>query len=405
MLWSRPSRVAVVFALAAGLLLWLLPSRPSRRVEAEREWPTVENSELVRAAVTSDGEWAACSSKERSPDLDVVETKTGRVAKRLSETGRVSFSPLAFSPDGGYLAVWASRLAPRDSDGLEVWCCRTWERRLRVPREGEAVPAFCFSPDGRRLAATSDWQWRQVAVWDVERGEILGRTDLPGQVEHLDWSEDGTRIVAALQDGTGQVWDAASGRPVARLESEWAGRNLVSCAFADGGRRVVGYYDETGQLVVWDAASGLKLAEYDFRGVYLNVVREREGQLLLIRRKAVDWMASVVEKRRWWLPARAEAWLREGAVREEVYTFDAGSGAFRLCLTLPAGSLPLARLPTAREVISYRVDEEKRHLLEWWPLEPPRAWGPALTWASVVAGVYWVSSLWRAWRRKAPAAS
>ena len=80
---------------------------------------------------------------------------------------------------------------------------------------------------------------------------------------HRDWvwraaySPDGARIVSASRDGTGRIWDAITGTPLAVLDA-----NRVKFRYAayspDGSHIVTAMYDKT--VRTWDARSGDPLA-------------------------------------------------------------------------------------------------------------------------------------------------
>jgi WD40 repeat protein/TPR repeat protein len=76
---------------------------------------------------------------------------------------------------------------------------------------------------------------------------------------HRDWvwraaySPDGTHIVSASRDGTGRIWDAVTGTPLAVLEAKRV--RFRSAAYSpDGTRIATAMYDKT--VRIWDARTG-----------------------------------------------------------------------------------------------------------------------------------------------------
>ena len=62
--------------------------------------------------------------------------------------------------------------------------------------------------------------WDQTArVWDAASGKLIARLDgHAGPVYSAAFSPDATRVVTASEDKTARVWDAASGKLIARLD-------------------------------------------------------------------------------------------------------------------------------------------------------------------------------------------
>ena len=77
-----------------------------------------------------------------------------------------------------------------------------------------------------------------------------------GGVRFAAFNADGTRVVTASRDGTGRLWNAASGAELACLRHN---DEVWGAAFSAAGVRVVtASWDKTAR--VWDAASGAELA-------------------------------------------------------------------------------------------------------------------------------------------------
>lgn len=108
--------------------------------------------------------------------------------------------------------------------------------------------SIALSPDGKMLAATSDWD---VLLFDLDRWpsppRIVGRHT--GMVTCLAFTPDGRSLLSGGWDETVRIWNLTGTRPTMTLN--WPVGRVSSLAVApDGMRAVVG--GETGGLSVWD---------------------------------------------------------------------------------------------------------------------------------------------------------
>jgi WD40 repeat protein len=126
---------------------------------------------------------------------------------------------------------------------------------------------IAFSPDGTRLAATSEYG--AAKIWNVETGKELftlsGHTMDSGR---LTFSSDGTRLATASDDKTAKVWDVATGQDLLTLTGHTGWVNDV--AFSPGGSRLI-TAGEDGTIKVWNARTGQEL--FSLYGNTSSVVR------------------------------------------------------------------------------------------------------------------------------------
>ena len=86
----------------------------------------------------------------------------------------------------------------------------------------------------------------------LHSGDLLLALSHEGQVYGAQWNEDGSRILSWSDDGTAQVWDAASGDPLLTLRHEGS---VNGAQWNGDGSRILSWSSD-GTARVWDAASG-----------------------------------------------------------------------------------------------------------------------------------------------------
>jgi WD40 repeat protein len=214
-----------------------------------------------------------------------------RSTVRKSEVGNYFYPTLVFSPKGDRLAFGTTVSSRGKQRGdLTVWDAAGKEL-LYLDEEGVGFADMALSPDGTRVAATSNVgdllaasATMTVCVWEIATGrKLLTTQPIPAQVSPgLTFSPDGTRL-AAVSGVPGHpsqivVWDATTGRECARWQGP-AGAG-TGIAFSPDGRRVAataGYSYAEGELFVGDLVSGglMKLGR-----AYASVVFSPDGTRL-----------------------------------------------------------------------------------------------------------------------------
>jgi WD40 repeat protein/TPR repeat protein len=160
---------------------------------------------------------------------------------------------------GIILAVLRNRetAAPRTAAAISVFQeIRAADSRLAtLSGHRDIVWSATYSPDGKRiLSASKDGTGR---IWDAVTGAPIAVLSAVGaQLKYAAYSPDGRRIVTASRDKTARIWDAFTGAPLLVLDGH---SNYVQSAnySPDGARIVTGSQDKTARI--WDAHTGAPL--------------------------------------------------------------------------------------------------------------------------------------------------
>jgi WD40 repeat protein len=185
---------------------------------------------------------------------------------------------VAYSPDGGLLAVGGQGRATGEVKLLDAATGNV----VRAIKVGEAPVRIAFQPDGEQLAAGQNGK---LTLWNVTNGKAgLALQDV---VHDGGWSfsPDGTQLATANQDKTVTVWDTASGDEVLSFSpggDEPLANPLAVLAWTPGGEALLGV--ERGATVVrsWKAATGEPLKQVDV-GVNVGYLAfDRDGKRILI---------------------------------------------------------------------------------------------------------------------------
>jgi WD40 repeat protein len=135
---------------------------------------------------------------------------------------------VAFSPDGKLLAAAVGNYGLATPGEVRVWDAATGQQIYNFRGHSGCVWSVTFSRDGKRLASASGsgrWSRRnprekspgEVKIWDVQTGQevctLRGHTET---VFGVSFSPDGRRLATSSDDGTVKIWD---GTPLAETPS------------------------------------------------------------------------------------------------------------------------------------------------------------------------------------------
>lgn len=159
--------------------------------------------------------WTLVSGVAFSPDGSRLFTGDGVLRDVASGAPVVRLSPaygVAFAPNGTIgTAGGGNRVTLHDASGRTL-------RSLGVDRAGpDSVRAMATDLPRRRLVSASDAG--VVTLWDTS-GRMLETFGGDGRpVDHLDVSPNGLLLLTAGDDGSGAIWDLASGEQLESFDS------------------------------------------------------------------------------------------------------------------------------------------------------------------------------------------
>ena len=184
---------------------------------------------------------------------------------------------VAWSPDGKYIAsggyddtvqVWAA------SDGQPIY---TYQQHT-TSKYIQGVNTVIWSPDSKRIASVGNDG--AILAWDATDGkhvvtyhkheapQVESNPQIPNSVTiqtpdtgiiDVAWSGDGKQIMLTNHDGTVQIWDDSSGKPLSttHLPSRLDFLSIVAWSLD---RKYIASPDQYGVLSVWDAEKGIRIA-------------------------------------------------------------------------------------------------------------------------------------------------
>lgn len=183
-------------------------------------------------------------------DTVITNIDTKKEVGRMPDAG----APLAFSPDGSYLA------ARDNANKIGIWNAATGKFLRHCPHpDFSRITQLVFSPDGTMLAGNRQGGETDSAVWvwRVTTGKLLcSYAGHPFDVYCVAFSSDGKRCASGGVGGMVKIWDAATGReqfaiPLGRESTVWAlafhpdGRHLAAVVESGNGQHMV--------VKIWDA--------------------------------------------------------------------------------------------------------------------------------------------------------
>ncbi|MCL7454095.1 MAG: hypothetical protein M8467_13710 [Anaerolineae bacterium] len=254
----------LVIGLVFALILAVLAGQQWQRAEGE-EWEALRQASIglaSQALAEIDGSFPeraiplALEALEDYPYTWQAERALGQavLGHRLQlvlagSTGDIY--AVAWSPDG-------TRIAATSDDTAIVWDGSTGQRLTTLSGHEEGVYSISWSPSGEAIATASDDG--TARIWVAATGEeLFSLSGHEGLVYAVVWSPSGDRVVTVGDDATARVWDTATGKELLVLAHE---APTIAAAWSSLGSQVAAG-DVSGGVIVWDGATGEELLVLD----------------------------------------------------------------------------------------------------------------------------------------------
>ncbi len=242
--FSPDSRTVALAHQRDGITLWGVQDG-----KLQRHIPEKNGDRIVSVAFSPDGKWLASESIDQ-PHAALWDTTTGeldgtfaRGTKRFHDRG----TSVAISPDSRLLASTAT-------NGLNVWQLDSGKLVFLIPRDGGSSVAF--SPGGFLVATAG----QGVKVFDAATGKELAKFD--SELHHYGWraiafSPDG-RLLAVADTKRVKLWEVAPRRELKGFEGH---RGVItSVAFTPDGNALISAAEDCTALI-WDLGAVAPPAE------------------------------------------------------------------------------------------------------------------------------------------------
>ncbi|HKY95796.1 MAG TPA: hypothetical protein VJL84_10850, partial [Kiloniellales bacterium] len=244
--YSRDGRLLLSSAFDYTAAVWKLDAMETENEEVYAQAAVFHDREVLDADFSPDATVFVTASIDGT--AKIVESATG--TERFVLGGHKDrINTARFDPRG-------TRVVTASDDGLAIiWDATTGKELHRLKLHRTWVNHAEFSADGTKvLTASSDGQ---LGLWDSNSGKLIHAfRAFEKNAWHASINKDGTRIAAAGPTG-GVLFDAATGREIARLSHEF---ETYFAQFSPDGLRVL-TVDEGGKGFVWSATDGSLVVE------------------------------------------------------------------------------------------------------------------------------------------------
>lgn len=145
--------------------------------------------------------WAGIALQDASTLSEISFWETASAAREL-----------AFSPDGGRLAVG-------ELDGrIEIYSMPEGVLQQTLTGDSSGVISLAFSPDGQKLLSTNENE--QARLWDLQLGKIIHSVNC--SICNVGFSSSGQPLAWKRDSDVFTIWDIEQGKSLRSLSTTWS---------------------------------------------------------------------------------------------------------------------------------------------------------------------------------------
>jgi len=152
-------------------------------------------------------------------------------------------------------------------------------RSLILSGHRDLVRSAAFSPDSRHVVTASEDH--TARIWDAASGREVARLNHDRQVWQAVFSGDGKRIVTASGDNVARVWDTASARELLRLQHGNKNFSSVLAVAFSGDAARIATVSSDGTAWIWDSRDGHNLAQLQDGIGLLELIKVVQANLMM----------------------------------------------------------------------------------------------------------------------------
>jgi WD40 repeat protein len=314
---SEDDRLIATGGADGRVVLWEMPHIPDfefrHSVDAVR-WAAEPWDPGAAALYSHDGKLIASAGGDGL--IKIWDAASHALVRSLAADPK-SIEALAFSADDARIASGG------DVEGVKVWDVASGRVLAQFGGEGHEVESLVLSRNGHRLGAVL--LHAGTRVWDLDSGKLLARFDddrsadaglspdgghvtiatsgglsywdlaqghalwsarldnetgSPAPDVHaLDYSADGSRLLAATHGKNAYVFDTATGRILAK-RSEAAASEFLTARFDAQARRAI-FADDSGAAFIWDIDNDRSLILRGHAGAVRSAAFSPDGRFVL----------------------------------------------------------------------------------------------------------------------------